>query len=205
MWRAANGINPKDPRPTGGTQLETLPALWKQRLDRDIARATYPPADARGDKRQTAGAAPGSYDHSERPYQNPDSVRTGRPPQADSTPQSSDCGARNMRMHATRRRQDTQDTHYTAEIWLFHIKGLATLGQAARVLATLRAAPPAVSPDLSGLKSSRDVQLERAQHLLHELLNRAHETICVRHGIAALAVRQLPPVADPAGHSVGKA
>jgi hypothetical protein len=39
VWRAANGINPHDPRPTGGTQLETLPALWKQRLDRDIARA----------------------------------------------------------------------------------------------------------------------------------------------------------------------
>jgi hypothetical protein len=37
VWRAANGINPQDPRPTGGGQLETLPALWKQRLDRDIA------------------------------------------------------------------------------------------------------------------------------------------------------------------------
>src|SRR5215203_5426671 len=37
VWRAANGINPQDPRPTGGTQLETLPALWKQRLDRNIA------------------------------------------------------------------------------------------------------------------------------------------------------------------------
>ena len=39
MWRAANGINPQDPRPTGGTQLETLPALWKQHLDRHIARS----------------------------------------------------------------------------------------------------------------------------------------------------------------------
>jgi hypothetical protein len=48
VWRAANGINPQDQRPTGGTQLETLPALWKQRLDRDIARATYPPTDAKG-------------------------------------------------------------------------------------------------------------------------------------------------------------
>ena len=54
VWRAANGIDPQDPRPTGGTQLETLPALWKQRLDRDIARATYPPADARADERQAA-------------------------------------------------------------------------------------------------------------------------------------------------------
>ena len=41
VWRAANGINPQDPQPTGGTQLETLPAPWKQRLDRDIERATY--------------------------------------------------------------------------------------------------------------------------------------------------------------------
>jgi conjugative relaxase-like TrwC/TraI family protein len=57
VWRAANGINPQDPRPTGGTQLETLPALWKQRLDRDIARATYPPADARTDEPQEARTA----------------------------------------------------------------------------------------------------------------------------------------------------
>ena len=57
VWRAANGINPQDPRPTGGTQLETLPALWKQRLDRDIARATDPPADARADERQAARTA----------------------------------------------------------------------------------------------------------------------------------------------------
>ena len=57
VWRAANGINPQDPRPTGGTQLETLPALWKQRLDRHIARATDPPADARADERQAARTA----------------------------------------------------------------------------------------------------------------------------------------------------
>ncbi|MFL6182450.1 MAG: ATP-binding domain-containing protein, partial [Actinomycetes bacterium] len=58
VWRAANGTNPHDPRPTGeGGQLETLPALWKQRLDRDIAHATYPP-DARADERQAARTAP---------------------------------------------------------------------------------------------------------------------------------------------------
>jgi hypothetical protein len=39
VWRAANGIKPRDPRPTGGTQLETFPALWKHRLDRHIARS----------------------------------------------------------------------------------------------------------------------------------------------------------------------
>jgi hypothetical protein len=47
VWRAANGINPQDPRPTAsGTQFETLPALWKQRLDRDIVRATEAPPEA---------------------------------------------------------------------------------------------------------------------------------------------------------------
>src|SRR5215212_527967 len=28
VWQAANGIDPQDPQPTGGTQLETLRALW---------------------------------------------------------------------------------------------------------------------------------------------------------------------------------
>jgi hypothetical protein len=69
MWRAANGINPQDPRPTGGTQLETLPALWKQRLDRDIARATSPPADARADERQAGRTALSPSGHRQRPYQ----------------------------------------------------------------------------------------------------------------------------------------
>jgi hypothetical protein len=61
VWRAANGIDSQDPRPTGGTQLETLPALWKQRLDRHLARANYQPADARTDKRQAAQTARKSY------------------------------------------------------------------------------------------------------------------------------------------------
>jgi hypothetical protein len=78
VWRAANGINPQDPRPTGGTQLETLPALWKQRLDRDIARATDPPADARADKRQTAHTALRRRDdHRQRPYQQPERRPSG--------------------------------------------------------------------------------------------------------------------------------
>jgi hypothetical protein len=73
VWRAANGINSQDPRPTGGTQLETLPELWKQRLDRDVGRATDPPADARGDERQAARAALRRLqDHSQRPYQRPE-------------------------------------------------------------------------------------------------------------------------------------
>jgi hypothetical protein len=82
VWRAANGINPQDPRPTGGTQLETLPALWKQRLDRHIARATYPPPDARTDERQARlTALSRRHNDSQRWYQTP-----GRRPNGPAAP-----------------------------------------------------------------------------------------------------------------------
>jgi len=68
VWRAANGINPQDPRPTGGSQLETLPALWKQRLDRHIALATNPPADARANKPQAGRTALSPRDDRQHPY-----------------------------------------------------------------------------------------------------------------------------------------
>jgi hypothetical protein len=67
VWRAANGINPRDPRPTGGTQLQTLPALWEQRLDRAIARATDPLTAATADKRP-AGRTALSRSYSDRQY-----------------------------------------------------------------------------------------------------------------------------------------
>jgi hypothetical protein len=105
VWRAANGINPQDPRPTGGTHLETLPALWKQHLDWDIARATYPPADARADERQAGRTTLGPSDD---PYQKANGVGAGRPRPADSTPPSSDRGALRMRLYSTRRWQDRQ-------------------------------------------------------------------------------------------------
>jgi hypothetical protein len=86
VWRAANGINPQDPRPTGETgQLEMLPALWKQRLDRDVAWATYPAADATADERQAAPTVLSRSGDRQRPYQNPNGVRAGRPRPADST------------------------------------------------------------------------------------------------------------------------
>jgi hypothetical protein len=78
VWRAANGINSQDPRPTGGEQLETLPALWKQRLDRAIARATDPPADATSDERQTRHTALSrSYSDRQHPYQQPERRPSG--------------------------------------------------------------------------------------------------------------------------------
>jgi hypothetical protein len=77
VWRAANGINPQDQQPTGGTQLETVPALWKQRLDRDIARATYPPTDAKVVERQAGLTALSPSDARQRPYQKPERRPSG--------------------------------------------------------------------------------------------------------------------------------
>jgi hypothetical protein len=71
VWRAANGINPQDPRPTGGGgQLDTSATLWKQRLDRHIARATDLRADARANE---AGhtALRRWHDDRQRPYKKP--------------------------------------------------------------------------------------------------------------------------------------
>ena len=72
VWRAANGINPQDPRPTGGTQLETAPVLWKQRLDRHIARSTDSSDNARFDEPPAAHTALRRWrDDRQRPYQTP--------------------------------------------------------------------------------------------------------------------------------------
>jgi hypothetical protein len=72
VWRAANGINPQDLRPTGGTQLETAAVLWKQRLDRHIARSTDSSDNARFDEQPAAHTAPRRWrDDRQRPYQTP--------------------------------------------------------------------------------------------------------------------------------------
>ena len=40
VWRAANGIHPNDPRPTGAGQLQTASALWQHHLNRTLARGS---------------------------------------------------------------------------------------------------------------------------------------------------------------------
>jgi hypothetical protein len=40
VWRAANGIHPNDPRPTGAGQLQTASALWQHHLDRSLAHGS---------------------------------------------------------------------------------------------------------------------------------------------------------------------
>ena len=73
VWRAANGINPQDPRPTGGGgQLDTAAALWKQRLDWHIARSTNSSGNETFNERQAAHTALSRSHHdSRRPYQTP--------------------------------------------------------------------------------------------------------------------------------------
>jgi hypothetical protein len=73
VWGAANGINPQDPRPTGGGgDLDTAAALWKQRLDWQIARSTDSSGITRPNERQAARTAPSrSHHHNRRPYQTP--------------------------------------------------------------------------------------------------------------------------------------
>ena len=73
VWRAANGINPQDPRPTGGGgDLDTAAALWKQRLDRQIAPSTDSSGNNMLNERQAAHTAPSpSHRHNRRPYQTP--------------------------------------------------------------------------------------------------------------------------------------
>jgi hypothetical protein len=76
VWRAANGINPQDPRPTGGGggggELDTGAALWKQRLDWHIARSTDSSGNDRFSERQAAHTAPiRSHHENRRPYQTP--------------------------------------------------------------------------------------------------------------------------------------
>jgi hypothetical protein len=40
VWRAAHGIHPSDPRPTGAAQLQTASAFWQHHLDRSLAHGS---------------------------------------------------------------------------------------------------------------------------------------------------------------------
>jgi conjugative relaxase-like TrwC/TraI family protein len=70
VWRAAKGIHPDDPRPTGGGgRLDTAAALWKQRLDSHIARSSDSSRNQRFNEPQAAPTAPSRFrNHSQHPY-----------------------------------------------------------------------------------------------------------------------------------------
>jgi hypothetical protein len=71
VWRTANGIDSQDRRPPEGDPTRTLPDLWKQHLDRDVARAVEP-HNSNLDQRQAPRKALGhGYDDLQRQYQTP--------------------------------------------------------------------------------------------------------------------------------------
>jgi hypothetical protein len=82
VWRAANGIDPNDHRPTGAGQLQTASALWQHHLDRSLARGSSdigrldipqrPSAATSGDRRHE--------DRQRRPQ--PPAVHPNSPPRA---------------------------------------------------------------------------------------------------------------------------
>jgi hypothetical protein len=52
VWRAANGIDPRDHRSTGPEQLQAASIEWRQRLEQSIAQASAHPASLDGPGRQ---------------------------------------------------------------------------------------------------------------------------------------------------------
>jgi conjugative relaxase-like TrwC/TraI family protein len=83
VWRAANGIHPNDPRPTGTAQLQTAPALWQRHLDRSLARGSHDNS-GRPDipERQSAGTSRDRRHGDRRPLAQPPTVRPNSPPRA---------------------------------------------------------------------------------------------------------------------------
>jgi hypothetical protein len=68
VWRAANGIDPHDRRPTGPEQLRTAPALWQQDLDRQVQHLSdetvdYSIQEARAASKTVKGLRSDERDH----------------------------------------------------------------------------------------------------------------------------------------------
>jgi conjugative relaxase-like TrwC/TraI family protein len=57
VWRAANGIDPHDRRPTGPEQLQSGPAEWQRCLEHGIAQSTNDPDRLNPSRRQAASGA----------------------------------------------------------------------------------------------------------------------------------------------------
>jgi hypothetical protein len=81
VWRAANGVDPHDRRPTGPEQLQTAPAEWQQHLNRSITHAGDYPANS-DLQRQGVGSTFESGPHEDRHHgQRPSEInqRSGPP------------------------------------------------------------------------------------------------------------------------------
>jgi conjugative relaxase-like TrwC/TraI family protein len=81
VWRAANGIHPNDPRPTGAAQRSTAPALWQHHLDRSLPHGS----DANIGhldipERQSAGTSRDRRHQDRQRLPQPSAIRLNSPP-----------------------------------------------------------------------------------------------------------------------------
>jgi AAA domain len=83
VWRAANGMHPNDPRPTGPGQLQTASALWQHHLDRSLARSSDDNSGHRDNQEPPPAATSGGRRHEDRQrLPQPPVVHPKSPPRA---------------------------------------------------------------------------------------------------------------------------
>jgi hypothetical protein len=83
VWRAANGIHPNDPRPTGAAQLSTAPALWQHHLDRSLPHGSDDNiGHLDSPERQSAGTSRDRRHQDRQRLPQPSAIRPNSPPRA---------------------------------------------------------------------------------------------------------------------------
>jgi hypothetical protein len=82
VWRAANGGDPQDRRPTGAGQLQTAPARWQQHLDRNVAECSDDPSGLNIRERRPVGTSRDRRYEDRQPLSQPHTVRPNSPPGA---------------------------------------------------------------------------------------------------------------------------
>ena len=80
VWRAANGIDPNDHRPTGAGQVSTASALWQHHLDRSVANCSDDPS--RLDVRAHQAASRDRRHENQQRVPRPPATRPSSPPGA---------------------------------------------------------------------------------------------------------------------------
>jgi hypothetical protein len=81
VWRAANGVDPNDRRPTGPKQLPTASAEWQQHLDRSITHASDYPANLNFRRQGVGSTFEGGRHENRHHWQRPSEInQRSRPP-----------------------------------------------------------------------------------------------------------------------------
>ena len=82
VWRAANGIHPGDPRPTGAGQLQTIAALWQHHLDRSLTWCRNGLGRHEVQEREAAGSSRDRRPEDRQRLPQPPAIRPNSPPHA---------------------------------------------------------------------------------------------------------------------------